>query len=180
MPVYWRWLYWVSPFQWYVKGILGVISHDVPVHCSPDELVTFEPPPSQTCVHYIPEPDRRLMMPYRCASYMADFLRDNAGYLVNPDASAACGYCKWSTGDDFTASLGIGWSDRWLSLGIVGLYTALNVVLVYVLIYFPPHRLSLVRGKRQTTANALEEAERQWEAEELRRWQESLGEARVI
>jgi hypothetical protein len=64
----WRWLYWgpplpkgcnhfetdeslaVSPFQWYVRGVLGVVLHGLPVECNSDELVQFKVPPGMTYV----------------------------------------------------------------------------------------------------------------------------------
>ena len=50
MPRYWIWLYWLSPMQHYVTGVLGVVLHDQPVHCTPSELTTFNAPPGSTCV----------------------------------------------------------------------------------------------------------------------------------
>lgn len=54
MPFYWKWLYWMSPFQWYVRAMLSVILHDQPIHCAPSELVTFNPPPGLTYVLPLP------------------------------------------------------------------------------------------------------------------------------
>lgn len=48
MPHPWRWLYWASPFQWYVRGVVGVLLHKMPVECELVELVTFESPDGTT------------------------------------------------------------------------------------------------------------------------------------
>lgn len=50
MPVYYRWLYWVSPFQHYVRAMLGALLHGQPVECADFEVVSFRPPPDSTCV----------------------------------------------------------------------------------------------------------------------------------
>ena len=50
MPRYWRWLYWISPMQHYVRGVLGVVLHDQPVRCLDSELTIFHAPPGLTSV----------------------------------------------------------------------------------------------------------------------------------
>lgn len=40
----------ILKFQWYVRGLLGVLLHDVPVVCSENELVAFLSPPGETYV----------------------------------------------------------------------------------------------------------------------------------
>lgn len=48
MPVYWRWLYYVSPFQHYIRSMLGVLLHNVQVECAPSEYVSFDTPSGLT------------------------------------------------------------------------------------------------------------------------------------
>lgn len=48
MPRLWRIIYWISPFQYYVRAMLGVLLHDIPIQCSTSELVSYFPPPGET------------------------------------------------------------------------------------------------------------------------------------
>ncbi len=146
MPVYWRWLYWVSPFRHYLAGMLGVILHNQPVECDPIELVSFLAPEGQTC-----------------GAYAADYLATHAGYLVDAAASGACEFCKAATGDDFLATLNISFGERWRAFGLLAGYTASNVGLVYLLVFCPPRMPAWVArrlgGKgRHGTAEAAAQA----------------------
>ncbi|SCV68567.1 BQ2448_688 [Microbotryum intermedium] len=120
MPWYWRWLYYVSPFQHYVRSMLGNLLHAQPISCTASELVTFESPYSLSCV-----------------DYMRTYLRDNAGYLTNPASTTTCSFCKFSNGDDYLATLNIAYGDRWRSLGVLLAYTVTNVIIAYALVFYP-------------------------------------------
>lgn len=48
MPVYWRWLYQMSPFQHYVRSMLGTLLHGIQVECAPSELVQYATPEGLT------------------------------------------------------------------------------------------------------------------------------------
>ncbi|KAL4963356.1 ABC transporter-like protein [Aspergillus stella-maris] len=48
-----------------------------------------------------------------CAEYAASFLGINPGYSVNGDARDVCAYCKYSSGDDYVATLDFAYGDRW-------------------------------------------------------------------
>lgn len=50
MPIYYKWLYWISPFQWYVRAMTSALFHDLPIECKAAELVTFQAPPAMTYV----------------------------------------------------------------------------------------------------------------------------------
>jgi len=73
-------MYYVSPVTYLIGGTLSAVLADVPVVCSPDELVMYNPPGGQTC-----------------GSYSAEFLNNAIGYLVNPNATSNCQYCSLST-----------------------------------------------------------------------------------
>ncbi|BGP04521.1 hypothetical protein JCM10049v2_000323 [Rhodotorula toruloides] len=121
MPRAWRWLYYVSPFQHYIRSMLGGLLHDTPVRCGQYEVVSFRPPPGLSC-----------------EAYSADYLSRHAGYLLNPSSTSLCDFCPMSTGDDFLASLNISHSDRWRSLSILAAYCISNLAITYLLIFFPP------------------------------------------
>jgi len=91
MPSYWRWMYWVSPFQWYIKSVLSMLLHGQNVSCRPGELVHFLAPKSLSC-----------------EEYAGEFIRSHSGYLMRAleghQESAGpqrCEYCVYSTGDEF-------------------------------------------------------------------------------
>jgi len=149
MPVYWRWLYWVSPFRHYLAGMLGVILHGQPVECDPVELVAFLAPEGQAC-----------------GQYAAEYLRSHAGYLVDAAAMGMCEFCRAATGDDFLATLHVSFGERWRALGILAAYTASNVGLVYLLVYFPPEMPACLRarlGGNGKHPSAEQAAEAHWD-----------------
>ncbi|KAI8462016.1 ABC-2 type transporter-domain-containing protein [Phakopsora pachyrhizi] len=123
MPWFWKWMYWLSPFQWYVKSVLSTVLHGQEVECQPLEIVYFEAPPSETC-----------------ESYIGEFLKTSPGYLVKNEEkspgkiSEECGYCKFSSGDEFLRSIGFGFDQRYMSILVFGIYTILNLCLVFVFI----------------------------------------------
>ncbi|GAA5997309.1 uncharacterized protein JCM10292_000170 [Rhodotorula paludigena] len=120
MPVYYRWLYWVSPFQHYVRAMLAALLHDDTVRCADYEVVSFQPPPGLDC-----------------GTYVADYLTTHSGYLLDTAESAMCQFCRMSTGDDFLSTLNISFDDRWMSLGILAAYSLSNVLITYALVFYP-------------------------------------------
>ena len=118
-PSFWKyWLYYLSPVQWFINGVVGVLLHEVPIRCAQAELAIFNPPPGQTC-----------------AVYAQSFLNSAVGYLDNPDATTNCGYCQFSVGDDYAATINIFYSTRWRSFGIFLMFCVTNYMLVYFFVY---------------------------------------------
>lgn len=87
--------------------------------CGPDEAAMFDPPPGQTCGQY-------------AQGYVT---RVGTGYLTNPDAMSDCGYCQYSSGVEYMASLNIKPSDKWKYLPIFLAFCISNWMLVYFFIY---------------------------------------------
>lgn len=118
-PSFWKyWLYYLSPVQWFIHGIVGSVLHGVPVQCATEELAFFDTPNGETC-----------------AEYAANFLQTAVGYLSNPTATSNCGYCQYSTGDDFLAGIHITYGFRWQSFGIFLGFCITNYALVYFFVY---------------------------------------------
>ncbi|KAI0889730.1 ABC-2 type transporter-domain-containing protein [Annulohypoxylon maeteangense] len=114
LPGFWIFMYRLSPFTYWIGGIVGTQLHDRHVDCSVTETSIFDPRPGQDC-----------------QTYMADFLYPNGtalGYLQNPNATEACRYCSLSKADDFLAPSGIYWDDRWRNFGLVWVYIVFNVM----------------------------------------------------
>ncbi|GAA6061045.1 hypothetical protein JCM10212_004619 [Sporobolomyces blumeae] len=121
MPTYYRWLYHVSPFQHYVRSMLGTLLEHVKVECADFETVQFEVLPGQSC-----------------ATYLAEYLETNSGHLLNPESTSTCRFCPLSSGVEFLATLNIVPSTRFRSFWILVGYTATNLVLAYLFVFFPP------------------------------------------
>ncbi|KAJ5187570.1 hypothetical protein N7449_010564 [Penicillium cf. viridicatum] len=90
------WIFWVDPLRYFLGGTVSNALHGVKAHCKESDLTIFHPPSGSTCYNYA-----------------ADFLRENSGHLTNPNATSSCGYCKFSYGDDFAATLDYYQKDRW-------------------------------------------------------------------
>ena len=86
LPTFWRsWMYWLSPFKYLLEGMLGLITHNVPVRCDPSELAVFSPPPGQSC-----------------QSYAGPYVRQAGGY-VETQPNGQCGFCQYANGDEFVS-----------------------------------------------------------------------------
>jgi ABC-type multidrug transport system permease subunit len=75
-------MYYISPITYLIGGVLSAVLNNIPVVCTPSELITFDPPSGQTC-----------------AAYAADYLNSALGYLVNGNATVDCQYCSLSNSD---------------------------------------------------------------------------------
>lgn len=90
MQPFWRyWLYYLDPFTYLVGGLLGEVLWDVKVQCKASELVHFQSPPGQTC-----------------GEYMANFLSEQAGYLVESNTTS-CSFCQYTTGADYAKTFNL-------------------------------------------------------------------------
>ncbi|GAA5873064.1 hypothetical protein JCM3774_000326 [Rhodotorula dairenensis] len=144
MPRYYRWLYYVSPFQHYIRAMLGALLHSVPVACADFETVSFRVPD-----------------PLTCEAYLSEYLESRPGTLLDPQSTSLCQFCPMAVSDDFLRSLNISHDDRWRSLGILAAYSVSNVLITYLLIFFPPRVPSWVSRllRRSTTTTERKGAE---------------------
>lgn len=113
------WLYWLDPFRWFLGGHIENTLHNVQVHCAQSDLAIFDPPSGQTC-----------------GQYAADFLSTAVGYLTNEDATSDCGYCAYTTGDQYAATMDFKYSNRWRDLGLCIVFCASNTALIYFATWF--------------------------------------------
>ncbi|KAJ3024293.1 hypothetical protein HKX48_003118 [Thoreauomyces humboldtii] len=110
MPKFWIWLYYVSPFTYLVEGMLSVGVANTAVVCSDIELLTFQPPSGQSC-----------------GTYMAPWIAEAGGYLVNPSATADCSFCTVSSTNVFLDAVGVQYANRWRDFGILWIYIIFNI-----------------------------------------------------
>jgi ATP-binding cassette subfamily G (WHITE) protein 2 (SNQ2) len=119
LPVFWKYfMYWVNPATYYVGGVLAATLHSQPVQCTMQETAQFNVPSGQTCI-----------------SYAGAFAQSAGGYLLNPDATADCRYCPFSSGDQYLATLNITYDNKWRDFGIFLGFCISNWALVYFFIW---------------------------------------------
>lgn len=111
-------MYYVNPSTYWIGGVLAATLNGIPVECTPEETAQFNVPAGQTC-----------------QSYAGAFATSSGGYLLNPQATADCQYCPYSTGNDYLATLNIKASDKWRDFGIFLAFVISNWALVYFFIY---------------------------------------------
>ncbi|RSL81519.1 hypothetical protein CEP51_005778 [Fusarium floridanum] len=118
LPGFWIFMYRVSPFTYWVAGIVSTQLAGRAVTCSAAETSIFNPPDNQTC-----------------GEYMADYLKMAPGQLQNPDAMENCSYCSLTNADQFMAGSNIYNSERWRNFGIVWVYIVFNIFVAVVSYY---------------------------------------------
>jgi ATP-binding cassette, subfamily G (WHITE), member 2, SNQ2 len=107
-------VYYVNPVAYYVKGQIATVLHNQPVVCGEEDLYRFNPPPNQTC-----------------SAYAGAWAQSSGGYLVNGDATSNCGFCQFTVGDQFAASVSSEYSFRWQNYGILLGFTIFEVFLAF-------------------------------------------------
>lgn len=119
LPGFWIFMYRLSPFTYWIGGMLSTALHGRAVSCAPSETSVFSPPSGQTC-----------------GQYLADYLQSSpGGVLQNPESEVDCRYCPLTVSDQFLAGSNIFWSERWRNFGIVWAFVIFNIA-VAVLTYY--------------------------------------------
>ncbi|THX78435.1 putative ABC multidrug transporter [Aureobasidium pullulans] len=110
LPGFWIFMYRVSPFTYWIGGIVASQLHGKPIVCNSAETSVFNPPAGQTC-----------------GQYMAAYLTAAPGTLQNPTATADCQYCSLSNADQFLSGSNIYYSQVWRNFGIFWAYIVFNI-----------------------------------------------------
>lgn len=132
LPGFWMFMYRVSPFTYWLAGIVSTILAGRPIECSEDETSTFNPPSGTTC-----------------GEYMAEYLKLAPGRLQNPEATQECQYCALVNADQFLANSKIYWGERWRNYGLVWAYVAFNIFIAVLSYYaFRVKKWNLGKKKR--------------------------------
>ncbi|EDN98639.1 hypothetical protein SS1G_13498 [Sclerotinia sclerotiorum 1980 UF-70] len=106
LPQVWDIVRRLSPFTYLVDGMLSVGLANVPVKCSQNEFLHFEPVTGSSC-----------------GSYMASYLHQAGGYLTNPSAKSRCVYCPLKDSNGFLARAGMSYTNRWRNFCIMWAYS---------------------------------------------------------
>ncbi|CAK7240022.1 MAG: hypothetical protein STHCBS139747_001457 [Sporothrix thermara] len=118
LPGFWIFMYRVSPFTYWISGVVSTAVHDRPIVCSATETSIFNPPPG-----------------YTCGEYLAPYLALAPGTLQNPEATSDCRYCQISVADEYLAQSDIYYSTRWRDFGLMWAYIVFNIF-VAILTYY--------------------------------------------
>ncbi|KAK6539050.1 hypothetical protein TWF694_010595 [Orbilia ellipsospora] len=126
LPTFWRsWMYFLTPFRYLLEGFLGVLTHDVPVVCKPNEFANYRAPGGQSC-----------------QQYTQSFINSAGGYVdTAPDGS--CNYCQFSVGDEYAASFNSFYEHRWRDV-----YVSISFCIFNILVIFFCSWLYLEGGKK--------------------------------
>ncbi|GJC88861.1 ZEB2-regulated ABC transporter 1 [Colletotrichum liriopes] len=115
LPGFWIFMYRVNPFTYIVEGFLSIGLANAPVTCSPTELLTFDAPSGSTC-----------------GEYMAEYIQNNGGYLVDNNASE-CQFCGMADTNAFLSDMNMSFDNRWRDFGLVWAFCVFNIVAAAVL-----------------------------------------------
>ncbi|OLN87450.1 ABC transporter CDR4-like protein 5 [Colletotrichum chlorophyti] len=116
LPGFWIFMYRVNPLTYVVEGFLSVSLADSPVTCSSIELLEFKAPGNSTC-----------------GEYMAEYIQNSGGYLVD-SSSSNCAYCTMADTNTFLSRMGMSFGNRWRDFGLIWVFCAFNIsaaVLLY-------------------------------------------------
>ncbi|OAF55666.1 hypothetical protein VC83_07698 [Pseudogymnoascus destructans] len=114
LPSFWRsWMYWLTPFHYFLEGQLGVVTNNIPVVCDESEFARFPPPPGMSC-----------------ASYTDNFVARMGGY-VQVGAGGLCEYCQYANGDQFAKGFNVFYRHRWRDFGLMWVYDGFNYMVVF-------------------------------------------------
>ncbi|KAH8812853.1 ATP-binding cassette transporter [Xylogone sp. PMI_703] len=128
MPGFWIFLYRVSPLSYFVSAILSTGLANVEVTCASNEFTSFSPPDGQTC-----------------GEYMANYISRAGGYLLEPNATTECNFCKIKETNVYLATINSEYSTRWRNFGIMWGYIAFNILAALFLYWI----VRMPKGKRR-------------------------------
>lgn len=119
MPGFWTFMYKVSPLTYVIQTLMALVLHNKVVRCNKDEYNYFNPPEGKTC-----------------GEFAGSFLEmTKKGYISNPEATTNCGYCQYSVGDEYLATVGVKFSYRWRNFGFMWVYILFNIFSMCALYY---------------------------------------------
>ncbi|KAI0890676.1 BcatrD protein [Annulohypoxylon maeteangense] len=112
LPRFWIFMYRATPLSYYISAIISTGLSGSDIYCSSNDLLQLDPPSDQTCGSYLSSP---------------------TSVVLNPDASAGCQVCPYTSADALLAYFGIYYDDRWWQYGVTIAYNVINVMLAILL-----------------------------------------------
>ncbi|KAK8877617.1 ABC transporter [Apiospora arundinis] len=118
-PSGWRWYFNVSPLYYLSEGTTADMLQGLEIRCDPTESSVFQVPANGTT----------------CQQYAEAFLQTATGYLLNPDDTSDCQYCRYKNGESYYSQWGYDFANRYRDVGIFIGFIAFNYTAVIVLTY---------------------------------------------
>ncbi|KAI1385489.1 ABC transporter [Hypoxylon trugodes] len=118
-PSGWRWYYKLSPLFYLSEGTTSDILYGLDITCDPSETSIFQPPADGIT----------------CDDHASEFLRTATGFLLNPNATSDCQYCRYKDGQSYYLQWGYDFANRYRNIGIFIGFIAFNYTAVIVLTY---------------------------------------------
>ncbi|CAK5272262.1 unnamed protein product [Mycena citricolor] len=116
---WWIWMYRVSPFSYFVGGMLATGLANTNVTCSPIELLHVDPTAG-----------------LNCGQYFAPYMQVAGGQVMNPNATSACEFCSISDTNVFLAASNIHYSERWRNFGLIWVFILFNAAAALAFYWF--------------------------------------------
>jgi ABC-type multidrug transport system permease subunit len=95
-PAGWRWYYQVSPLFYLSEGTTADLLYDLDIKCEVGETFTFQPATTSSSAG-------NSSAVATCQEYAGEFLQTATGYLLNPDATSDCHYCRYRNGQSYVS-----------------------------------------------------------------------------
>ena len=139
MPGFWVFMYRVSPLTYYIEAMLALGVANVPIVCTENEFLRFTPPSGMTC-----------------GQYMEPFIKmTGTGYLLDSSATDMCGFCRYSSTNNYLSTVNSHYSQKWRNFGIFISYIAFDYGAAIVLYWWArvpkdihlPFKLPFFKGK---------------------------------
>ncbi|WFD22771.1 hypothetical protein MEQU1_001448 [Malassezia equina] len=125
MPYFWRsWMFHLSPFKYFVEGMLGNAAGNKLVVCKPEELNTVIPPPGMSCADHMSSFTNALGQP----------LSHGHGYYTT-GPSGECQFCPVNSVLDYMESIKMDPSHRNRNIGIIFGYIGFNILMYFAIYY---------------------------------------------
>ncbi|KAJ2523076.1 ATP-binding cassette transporter snq2 [Coemansia sp. RSA 1939] len=111
MPLFWRrWMYYLSPYTYYVEGVITNDLHQSPIRCRSYDFFIFRPPAGQSC-----------------GQFAGSWVESAKGYLDDAATTGSCNYCPYRNGDEYYDALNWSFVHRWRNFVILIGFTAFNI-----------------------------------------------------
>ncbi|KAJ5192616.1 hypothetical protein N7449_008758 [Penicillium cf. viridicatum] len=111
---FWRyWMYYIDPFNYLMSSLLVFTTWSKTVECDTSELAIFDPPSNKTCGEYLTTYQQGMGV---------------GTNLLNPEATADCRVCQYTSGGDFLKTLNLqeeyyGWRNAGIVVVfVIGIY----------------------------------------------------------
>ena len=127
LPRFWIFLYRVSPLTYWVSAVLSTGLANADVTCASNEWTTVITPKGRSC-----------------GEYMAEYISQAGGYVLDPEATGICSYCRVKDTNVFLSAVSAHYEDRWRNFGILWVFIAFNIVAALVLYWL----VRVPKGKR--------------------------------